>query len=153
MTAGLVGPALLRVMPGSSCGVPGLEQGPCCAGDSFPPGGTAGAASGSQAAQSRLQHGAALGLSPAPPWAGQDQCPQGETQPAPLGTSPRTVQQQESLGCLSVGDTELRDVPPGGWGHLGVTAGTVLAVGKGGKGRLGDGQLQALTQPLLSCHR
>lgn len=71
------------------------------------------------------------------PWAGQDQCARGETQPAPLGTSPRAVQQQESLGCLSVGDTELRDVPPGAWGHLGVTAGTVLAVAKVPKAALG----------------
>lgn len=41
-----------------------------------------------------------------------------ETLTAPLGTSPRAVQQQESLGCLSVWDTELRDVPPWAWGRL-----------------------------------
>lgn len=48
----------------------------------------------------------------------QYQCAQGETQPAPLGTFSRAVQKQESLGCLSVWDTELRDVPPWAWGHL-----------------------------------
>lgn len=97
----------LRMMPGSSCEVPRLEQSPysgtlAVQGESYPPGGTAGAESGSQAEQSRLQHGAAFwGLSSTPMgWAGQG-CPQGETRPVLLGTSPRAVRQQESSGCPS----------------------------------------------------
>lgn len=64
-------PAVLGMML-QDCGVPELERGLCCAGDSFPPGGTAGAASGSPAEQSRLQRGAAFGLSPSHTmgWAG-----------------------------------------------------------------------------------
>ena len=68
----------LRMMPGRSCGVPRPERGPCSGtlavqGDSYPPGGTAGAEPDSRPERSRLQHGAAFGVSPVSPWAGQDQ--------------------------------------------------------------------------------
>lgn len=59
-------PLCLCMMPQRSCGVPRLEQGPCLGtlavqGDSYPPGGTAGAESGSQAEQSGCNMGLLLG--------------------------------------------------------------------------------------------
>lgn len=133
--------AVLGMMSsGRSCGVSELEQGLCS---------VQGTASHQVALleqrRAPRQHnpgcstGLLLGSLQPPPWAGQDQCAQGETQPASLGASPRAVQQQESLGCLSVGDTKLGDVPPRAWGHLSVTAGTVLAVAKAGLGMASPG--------------
>lgn len=85
-------------------GVLQLERGPCLEtlalqGDSYPPGGTTGAESGSQAEQSQLQHEAAFGVSPAPPWAGQDQgIPRVRPSQPYWELPPRAVQQQERSG-------------------------------------------------------
>lgn len=98
-------PLCLRMMLGRSCGGPSAGAGsllgdPGCAGGQLPtrwhywsriglPGRAIPAAT----------WGCFWGLSSTPMgWAGPGY-PQGDTQPALLGTSPRAVQQQESSGC------------------------------------------------------
>lgn len=133
MSAGLVGPSLPpgdagEELRGPSAGVWSLLRDPGCAGGQLPtrwhcwsrvalPGRAILAAT----------WGCFWGLSSTPMgWAGPGS-PQGETQPALLGTSPRAVQQQESSGCPAgmisnegyVSSSRPRGRPSGGLGTLG----------------------------------
>lgn len=151
MSAGLAGPSLPPAdageeLRGPLAGVGSLFGDPGCAGDSYPPGGTAGAESGSQAEPSRLQRGAAFGVSPAPLRAGRTRVSPGRDPASPTGNLPQ--------GCPAAGELGMsgRDDQQRGICVLFQTLGMVLQrVGdtevspqapsaRCGKGCLGDGQ-------------
>lgn len=106
MSTGLEGPSLPldeagEELWGLRAGAGSLLGDPACAGGQYPPGGTAGAESGSQAEQSRLRRGAAFGVSPAPLWAGQEQgVPRGRPS-QPYWEPPQGCPAARELGMIS----------------------------------------------------